>query len=255
MPQKLLTDHEWLDALTRVVEQGPQAAQGGRAPHALQPPERDHRRSPKRAMDKLFERGITVRNQSVLQRGVNDSVETMQLLVQAPRPRQRAPVLRLRARPREGRRGPAHDAADRRSTSRSTCAARPPASTRRRSSSTRRAAAASATRTRFEHYDRETGDQRVHRAGGASRAYFLYFDPIDQLPPEGQARWADPPSTDAWSKTRAPRRSRRPTELFPLAPRSGERGGRGVRAYFNFASSVGISPCASACARRSSGAS
>ena len=31
------------------------------------------------------------------------------------------------------------------------------ASTRRRSSSTRRAAAASATRTRYEHYDRETG--------------------------------------------------------------------------------------------------
>ena len=35
----------------------------------------------KAAMDKLFERGITVRNQSVLQRGVNDSVDTMKLLV------------------------------------------------------------------------------------------------------------------------------------------------------------------------------
>ena len=33
------------------------------------------------AMNKLFERGITVRNQSVLQRGVNDSPETMTLLV------------------------------------------------------------------------------------------------------------------------------------------------------------------------------
>ena len=32
-------------------------------------------------MNKLFERGIIVRNQSVLQRGVNDSVETMKLLV------------------------------------------------------------------------------------------------------------------------------------------------------------------------------
>ena len=37
--------------------------------------------------------------------------ETMTLLVQAPRPRQRAPVLRLRARPGEGRRGSAHHAA------------------------------------------------------------------------------------------------------------------------------------------------
>ena len=32
-------------------------------------------------MNKLFERGITVRNQSVLQRGVNDTPETMKLLV------------------------------------------------------------------------------------------------------------------------------------------------------------------------------
>jgi lysine 2,3-aminomutase len=32
-------------------------------------------------MNTLFERGITVRNQSVLQRGVNDRVEAMKLLV------------------------------------------------------------------------------------------------------------------------------------------------------------------------------
>jgi lysine 2,3-aminomutase len=71
--------HEWTDALTRVVE-GAQAPQGGRAPHALQPPERDHRHH-RDAMNTLFERGITVRNQTVLQRGVNDSPETMTLLV------------------------------------------------------------------------------------------------------------------------------------------------------------------------------
>ena len=43
MPQKILTDDAWTDALTRVVEHGPRAAQGGRAPHPLQPPARDHR--------------------------------------------------------------------------------------------------------------------------------------------------------------------------------------------------------------------
>ena len=43
MPQKILTDDEWIDALTRVVEKGRKLPQGGRAPHALQPPERDHR--------------------------------------------------------------------------------------------------------------------------------------------------------------------------------------------------------------------
>ena len=73
MPQKILTDDAWIDALTARRRARPQAPQGGGAPHALQPPERDHRRSPKRAMNKLFERGITVRNQSVLQRGVNDT--------------------------------------------------------------------------------------------------------------------------------------------------------------------------------------
>ena len=48
MPQKILTDDAWIDALTRRRRAGAQAAQGGRAPHALQPPERDHRRSPRR---------------------------------------------------------------------------------------------------------------------------------------------------------------------------------------------------------------
>jgi lysine 2,3-aminomutase len=32
-------------------------------------------------MNRLFERGMIVRNQSVLQRGVNDTPETMRLLV------------------------------------------------------------------------------------------------------------------------------------------------------------------------------
>jgi lysine 2,3-aminomutase len=44
----------------------------------------------------------------------------------------------------------------------------------------------------YEHYDRTTGVSvftapAVHRG----ETYF-YFDPIDLLPPEGQARWADP---------------------------------------------------------------
>ena len=43
MPQKILTDDAWIDALTARRREGAQAAQGGRAAHALQPPERDHR--------------------------------------------------------------------------------------------------------------------------------------------------------------------------------------------------------------------
>ncbi len=80
MPMKILTDHAWLDALTRVVEKGRKLHKDV-VLHT-------HFNSPNEitgiteaAMARLFERGIVVRNQSVLIRGVNDSVEAMTLLV------------------------------------------------------------------------------------------------------------------------------------------------------------------------------
>ncbi len=80
MPQKILTDDAWVDALTRVVEKG-------RTLHK-EVVLHTHFNHPaeitgitEAAMNKLFERGIFTRNQSVLQRGVNDTPETMTLLV------------------------------------------------------------------------------------------------------------------------------------------------------------------------------
>ena len=80
MPMKILTDDAWTDALTRIVEKG-------RKLHK-EVVLHTHFNNPneitgitKDAMDKLMERGIVVRNQSVLQRGVNDSPDTMELLV------------------------------------------------------------------------------------------------------------------------------------------------------------------------------
>ena len=43
MPQKILTDDAWIGRADARRREGPQAPQGGRAAHALQPPERDHR--------------------------------------------------------------------------------------------------------------------------------------------------------------------------------------------------------------------
>src|SRR3954449_5102118 len=43
----------------------------------------------------------------------------------------------------------------------------------------------------FEHYDRTTGIS-VYTAPSVREGYFVYFDPIDLLPDEGRARWADP---------------------------------------------------------------
>ena len=80
MPMKILTDDAWVDALTRVVEKGRKSGKDV-VLHT-------HFNSPSEitgiteaAMGRLFERGIMVRNQSVLIRGVNDAVETMTLLV------------------------------------------------------------------------------------------------------------------------------------------------------------------------------
>ena len=80
MPQKLLTDTEWTDAVTRVVEMGRKRHKEVAIhthfnhPHEITGVTQD-------AMDLLMERGIPVRNQTVLQRGVNDDPETMKLLV------------------------------------------------------------------------------------------------------------------------------------------------------------------------------
>jgi lysine 2,3-aminomutase len=80
MPQKILTDDGWTDALTRIVEKGRKLhKEVVLHTHFNHPSEITA--ITQAAMNKLCERGITVRNQSVLQRGVNDSVETMTLLV------------------------------------------------------------------------------------------------------------------------------------------------------------------------------
>ncbi len=80
MPMKILTDDAWVDAFTRIVDKG-RALRKDVVLHT-------HFNSPQeitgiteQAMGRLFERGVVVRNQSVLIRGVNDSVETMTLLV------------------------------------------------------------------------------------------------------------------------------------------------------------------------------
>jgi len=80
LPQKILTDHAWVDALTRVVELGRKLHKDVvvhthfNHPNEITGVTQD-------AMNRLTERGITVRSQTVLQNGVNDRPATMQLLV------------------------------------------------------------------------------------------------------------------------------------------------------------------------------
>src|SRR4029077_14327165 len=80
MPQKILTDHEWVDAVTRVVDKGRKLHKEVVLNTHFNHP-KEITKITQDAMNKLFERGITVRNQSVLQKGVNDDPATMLLLV------------------------------------------------------------------------------------------------------------------------------------------------------------------------------
>ncbi len=80
MPMKVLSDEKWLDGLTRVVERGRELhKQVVIHTHFNNPNEITE--ISRQALNRLFERGILVRNQTVLQRGVNDDPQTMALLV------------------------------------------------------------------------------------------------------------------------------------------------------------------------------
>jgi lysine 2,3-aminomutase len=80
MPMKLLTDDAWVDALTRIVEKGRKLHKEVVLHTHFNHP-KEITAITERAMNRLFERGVFVRNQSVLQRRVNDTPETMTLLV------------------------------------------------------------------------------------------------------------------------------------------------------------------------------
>ena len=78
-PQKITNDHEWFKALIEVDKIG--------RSYNKQVMIHTHFSSPKeitqwsrRAMERLFQRGITVRNQAVLQEGVNNNAEDMVML-------------------------------------------------------------------------------------------------------------------------------------------------------------------------------
>jgi lysine 2,3-aminomutase len=76
LPMKLLTDDPWVDALTEVVERG-RALRKDVCLHTHFNHPNEVTGISEDALGRLFERGIVVRNQSVLQRGVNDDADTM----------------------------------------------------------------------------------------------------------------------------------------------------------------------------------
>ena len=80
MPQKIITDHEWRDAIVEVVKAGRQAHKEVVIHTHFNHPN-EITEITQQAMNLLMEQGVTVRNQSVLQRQVNDDVDTMRTLI------------------------------------------------------------------------------------------------------------------------------------------------------------------------------
>ena len=191
MPMKILTDGPWLDAVTNVVSKG-RALGKEVVIHT-------HFNSPNEiswitelAMNRLFERAITVRNQSVLIRGVNDDPYVMQLLVK------RLGYLNVHpyyvymhdlVKGVEDLRTPVQTALDVEKFVRGSTAGfntptficdAPGGGGKRDVHS-------------FDHYDHENGIVVYSAPSVKPGRHFVYFDPIDTLSPDARARWQSPP--------------------------------------------------------------
>ena len=193
MPMKLITDHEWLDALTAVVERGRKLHKEVVLHTHFNHPN-EITAITKRALDGVFERGIITRNQSVLQRGVNDSIETMQLLVKRLGHCQVHPYyvyVHDLVKGVEDLRTTLQTALDIEKAVRGVTAGfhTPTFVVDAPGGGGKRVAHS------FEHYDRETGIS-VFAAPSVKPGFFVYFDPVDTLSPEIQAKWKDPAEQD-----------------------------------------------------------
>lgn len=194
MPMKLITDDEWVDALTGIVERG-RTLHKEVVLHTHFNHPRELTAITRRGLNRLFERGVIVRNQAVLQRGVNDTVETMQLLVKRLGYCNVHPYyvyVHDLVKGVEDLRTTVQTAVDLEKAVRGTTAGfhtptfvcdAPGGGGKRVVHS-------------FEHYDRDTGIS-VYAAPSVKPGFFLYYDPIDTLAPEVQARWKDPAEQDA----------------------------------------------------------
>ncbi len=187
MPQKILSDQAWVDALTEVSDHGRQVGKQV-AVHTHFNTAREITSHSQRALNSLFARGVTVRNQSVLQRGVNDSAEDMAMLVR-----------RLGYVNVEPYYVYIHDLVAGVEELRTTVA-----SGIHIEKAIRGLTAGFNTPTfvvdapggggkrdihSYEHYDQRTGASIYTAPGVKPGQSFVYFDPVSQLPDDGRSLW------------------------------------------------------------------
>lgn len=190
MPQKLLSDDAWVDALTRVVELGRKLHKEVvvhthfNHPNEITGITQD-------GLNRLHERGIFVRNQSVLQRGVNDTVDTMRLLIKRLGHINVHPyyvyvhdlvqgVEDLRTTLDTALTLEKHIRGSTAGFNTPTFVVDAPGGGGKRDAHS------------FEHYDRDNGISVFTSPAVKEGQFYLYYDPLQLLSPESQARWSDP---------------------------------------------------------------
>ncbi len=190
MPQKLLTDHEWVQALVDVVKLGRSLRKDVVLhTHFNHPAEITW--ITREALGRLAEEGVFIRNQSVLQRGVNDDVDTMRLLCK-----------------RLGWVGVhpyyvyIHDLVKGVEDLRTTLATGIDIEKAVRGATAGFNSPVFVVDTlggggkrdahSYDYYDRETGIAVFSSPNVDPKRQFFFFDPIRGLSPEVQRRWADP---------------------------------------------------------------
>jgi lysine 2,3-aminomutase len=190
MPQKILTDEAWVNALTGVVDKGRRLHKAVVLHTHFNHP-REITSITEAAMNKLFERGITVRNQSVLQRRVNDTPETMALLVKRLGHVNVQPyyvyvhdlvkgVEDLRTTLDTALLIEKHVRGWTAGFNTPTFVVDAPGGGGKRNAHS------------YEYYDRETGISVYTAPSVKPDQLFLYFDPLDQLSETIRRRWASP---------------------------------------------------------------
>ncbi|MEB3187966.1 MAG: KamA family radical SAM protein [bacterium] len=195
LPMKILTDHDWFQALVDIVTKGREMGKDVMLhTHFNHPNEITW--ITEQAMMRLFKAGVFVRNQTVLQRGVNDDAATMGLLLKR--------LAYLNVHPYyvymhdmvkgvEDLRTTIQTGLDLEKTLRGTTAGfntptficdAPGGGGKRDIHS-------------YEFYDRENGIAAYTAPSVKPGQVFLYYDPIESLSPDAQARWRDPVTAEA----------------------------------------------------------
>lgn len=186
-PMKILTDTAWVDAVTDITEKGRKLHKEVVIHTHFNHPNEVTAIS-KRACDVLMERGITVRNQSVFQRGVNDDADTMVTLVKKLGWVNVHPYYVY-----------IHDLVKGTEDLRTTVATGIQVEKRVRGTTAgfntpmfvvdAPGGGGKRDMHSHEHYDRETGISVYTAPSVKKDQYFCYFDPISSLSPSAQKDW------------------------------------------------------------------